>query len=107
MQLKFVAKDDQMVMVPGTAQFAGQIARFVNRECVVGKDETVSWPALAEPHEVDSDSKDGSRLAKIARRDGALLPYDKQTADAIGVPFVALKFTAGVWAPVPAKEGKA
>lgn len=103
MKIKLVAKDDQMVAVPGTAQFAGQVARFINREW----DEKLhAFPAVAEPFECDADSDDGRRLLKIARRDGALLPFDQATADVIGVPFVALKFNAGVWVTAPASTKK-
>ena len=110
MILKFCAKDDQLVVVPGTAQYAGQVARYVNRECKVDKDdagaEVISWPATAEPYAVEAGSTDGRRLAKLTQRDGALLPFDKATADAIGVAFVPIKFTAGVWVTTPAAPKK-
>ena len=103
MKIKLVAKDDQMVAMPGTAQFAGQVARFINREW----DEKLhAFPAVAEPYEVDSDSDEGRRLMKITRRDRALSPHDQASADVIGVPFVPLKFNAGVWVTAPAKTQK-
>lgn len=104
MILKFCAKGDLLVTVPGTTTFAGQVARYVNRRWDEAKG---GFPAQTEPFAVDSDSKDGRRLAKICRRDGDLLPYDKETADFLGLKFAPLKLTDGVWelAPVNAKKG--
>lgn len=103
MILKFCPKDDQMVAVPGTAQYAGQVARFVGREW---SESIHGFPAASEPYECDSETDECRRLLKIARRDGALLPADQATADAIGVPFAPLKFKGGAWFAAPQTTSK-
>ena len=94
MMLKFLAKDDLLVPVPGTAQFAGQVARYVNREW---SEETQGFPATAEPYCVAEDSEDGRRLSKLARRDRCLLPADRDTAARIGAEYIQMTLDAGVW----------
>jgi len=109
MKLKFCAKNDLLVPVPGTTQYAGQTARFVNRETsvsVVDGQEVVSWPAVETPFEVEQNSDDGRRLSKIATRDGDLLPYDKATAEALGIGFAPIKFSSGAWVPAPVSATK-
>lgn len=83
-----------MVAVPGTAQHAGQVARYVGREW---SEKLHGYPATGEPHEVDSESDEGRRLAKIARRDGAFHPFDQATADALGLKFEPITFSDGQW----------
>lgn len=100
MILKFLAKDDLLVPVPGTSQFAGQVARYVGREW---SDAIHGFPAVAEPYCVEEDSEDGRRLLKLARRDRCLLPADPETATRLGVPFVKLTLESG--AMVPAGKG--
>ena len=97
MKLKFYAKDDLMVAVPGTFQVAGQPARFAGRSPSVDADGNVSFPATESGVEVDSQSELGRRYSKLARRDGALWAANKETADACGVPFVPVKFQDGVF----------
>lgn len=109
MQLKFYAHSDQLVAVPGTSQYAGQVARYAGRSVEIKKEggaEVVSFPATQEGVTVDSESPEAKRYTKLVRRDGALYPADAVTAAACGVPFVALEFADGVWLPKPEKAQK-
>ena len=96
MELSFLAKSDLLVAVPGTAQFAGQLARYVGREW---EDARHAFVASKEPYRVDSASEDGRRLLKLVRREASLLPGDQATAEACGLDFVAHQNVDGEWVP--------
>lgn len=95
-QLKFFARDDQMVAVPGSYQFAGQVARYVGREW---SEELHGFPAVAAPFTCDENSDDGRRMVKLVRRDLALWPGDEYTASACGTQFVPVELKDGVMVP--------
>jgi hypothetical protein len=95
-QLSFLAREDQLVRVPGIGRGAvGQPVPYVGR---VFDAKTRGYPATEEPYVVDADSDSGRRLAELCRRDQSLWPANKETAEACGVEFVAVSFDAGVWA---------
>jgi hypothetical protein len=94
MELSFLAKSDLLVAVPGTAQFAGQLARYVGREW---EDARHAYVASAEPYKVDSESGDGRRLSKLMRREDSLLPGDQATAEYFGLAFVTRQNVEGEW----------
>jgi len=96
MELSFLAKSSLLVAVPGTAQYAGQLARYVGREW---EDTRHAYVASKEPYKVDSDSDDGRRLSKLMRRESSLLPGDQATAEYFGLPFVQHQNVEGEWVP--------
>ena len=100
-QLKFFARDDQMVAVPGSYQLAGQVARFVGREW---SEELHGFPAVATPFTCDENSDDGRRMVKLVRRDLALWPADEYTASACGQQFVAVELKDGAMSPKTPKK---
>lgn len=96
MQLKFYAREDQLVRMPGVGRGApGQPVPYVGRAFDA---KTRGYPATEEPYAVDADSDSGRRLAELCRRDQSLWPADKETAEACGVEFVVVAFDGGVWA---------
>jgi hypothetical protein len=107
MLLKFYAHGSALVDVPG-GHIAGQVPRYVGREFVPGDGtKRPAHPATERAYEIDSDTDEGRRLAHICRRDGDLLPADKETAAFCGVVFPAAEFKDGAWtkkAPVKTKE---
>lgn len=100
-QLKFYARADLMVAVPGSTAFAGQVSRYLGRETKVENagtpDEVVSYPATKDGFACDVDSSLGSRVTKLTRRDCAFWPADSETAAACGVQFTPVEFKSGVW----------
>ncbi len=109
MKVKFLARGDLLVTVPGTAQFAGQVARYAGRtvdvQTVDGK-EVVSYPATQDGVTVDSESSDAARYRKLVTRDAVLFPGDEDTARFCGVPFIPVEFSNGTWSPKAAKAEK-
>lgn len=103
MKLSFLAKDDLLVVEPGTAKYAGQQARYINR---VWDEARHGFPAVDTPFTCDSDSDDGRRLSKLARRDESLLPADVETAAFLGVDFVPMRLSNGVWVAAPPAKAK-
>lgn len=95
MQLKFYAREDQLVRVPGVGRGAqGSPASYVGRTF---DQKTRGYPAIEDGAAIDSDSKEGKRLAELCKRDGCLWPANKETADFCGVEFVVVEFKDGVW----------
>ena len=113
MKLRFYAKDDLLVTEPGSPMMTGQPVRYVGRDFVPGTAATPSgtpavaaaFPASSEPFECDSDTKRGQDLIRLMRIDTTrhgeqpLWPADQATADACGVPFVAVTVKDGVAVP--------
>jgi hypothetical protein len=93
MMLRFYARDDQLVPLPGQAPVPGQPLHFVGRRYDAA---TRAHPADSTPTEVDSESSAGMRLAELTRRDACLWPADAETAAACGVPFVKVFIRDGV-----------
>ena len=99
MKLSFYARGDLLVTVPGQAHARGQHLRRVGR---TRTNEAVP-PATKEPFEADSESDIGRRLIQLATREACLWAADKETAQAIGVPFVELDFVNNSWVPKASK----
>lgn len=94
MRLRFLAKEDRLVPVPGVTPYAGQLMPYVGRRFDA---ENRAYPATDEPFECDSESPVGRRLAfEITRRDGDLWPADEATAQFCGVSFARTQFKDGV-----------
>lgn len=104
-KLRFFAKDDLLVNVPGAQPGTGAPPRYVGRTLVIGDDKVPGYPSTGEAFECDSESFTGRELMRRMRADVAdgygapLTPADKATADACGVEFKA--------APAPKTSGKA
>jgi hypothetical protein len=105
MQLKFFARGDLLVTVPGFAPVVGQPQLRVGREFVRGDESKgipPEYPATKEPFVVDSNSPEGRRLKKLIQRDESLWAADQATAAECGVQFVELEFKDSEWLPKPA-----
>lgn len=110
MQLSFYAKPGHCVHWPGL-KATGQAVDYVGRDLVRGdKDKgfAAAHPASKEPVKVDAASDEARRFIKVCRRDAALWPADKATAEACGVAFVEVALSAddGEWHPKPAAFAK-
>lgn len=107
MKLKFFAREDLLVTVPGSRPMRGQAPEYVGRKFIPG-DGTVGaqFPASEKPYECEADSDEGRRLVLLTRRDSALWPADKETADACGVEFSAVSVKDGVALPTQAVATK-
>lgn len=105
--LKFVACSDLVVRVPYAMQFVGAPAEYVNRSRRMMENGAWGYPANNTPYETQAGTKEAERLILLTQRDGALLPFDEQTAAACGTKFVAVDWLDGEWVPVkPAKLKK-
>jgi hypothetical protein len=96
-KLRFFARDDLLVTVPGSRPVKGQAPQYVGRKFIPG-DATkgAQHPANEKPHEIDADTDEGRRLVQLTSRDAALWPADAATASACGVEFVAVEVKDGV-----------
>lgn len=99
MKLRFYARDNLLVFVPGHARPAGG----GSRPKYVGRTNDQAWqgtpkgrPASKEPYEVDSTDPSATRLCRIAATDCALWPADEATAKACGIKFVPVEIVDGV-----------
>src|SRR6478609_1497795 len=100
MLLKFYARGDALVTVPGVQPQIGQSLPRVGRVASHEVNETLEPAHIAagvtpgfkvpaatrEPFTVDSESAAGQRLKKLARREPCLWPADEETAAECGVP---------------------
>jgi hypothetical protein len=95
-QLKFYAREDQLVPVPGLGRAPkGSPAQYVGRTYDPSRR---GYPATKEPFAADSESPLGQRLIERVRRDHDLWPADKETAAACDVEFAEIEFNeAGLW----------
>ncbi len=101
MLLKFLAKSGHCVHWPGP-KAPGQVHMYVGRDFVPGDKEkgtAVSHPASKEPATVESDSFEGTRLAKLCSRDDSLWPADESTAAFCSKVYVELALVDGEWSP--------
>ena len=108
MLLKFYAKPGHVVQWPGL-KMTGQAYSYVGRKMVAGdpaKGVAASHPADEEPAVVDSDSDVGRRLAKVCRRDDALIPADEATAKFCGKGFMAVELKDGEYVAASKKVTK-
>jgi len=101
--LKFHAKADLLVNVPGVLPSKGQPVRRVGRKFIPAKKdakgvviEPASYPATKEPHECEADSPAACALAKQCRR-GVLYAADRETAEYCQVDFVDIELKDGAW----------
>jgi hypothetical protein len=108
MKLRFYSRAGHLVPL---LQRSGQPAQYVGREFVPPKEgeHAGAHPATAEPYEVESlpsgppkrvlvRAKLLNRLRKLCRRDGSILPADKDTAGACRVPWVKpVQLESGEW----------
>lgn len=90
--LKFYAKSDQLVRVPGAQPRPNQPDMYVGRNF----DSTSrGYPATKEGHEVEENTDSGRRLTRLVQIDQCLWPADKDTARACCVEFIAVEFKDG------------
>ncbi len=101
--LKFYAKENQLVKVPGGQPRIGQADMYVGREF---DPATKSYPATKEGYEVDGGSDIARRLARLTRLDKSLYPADPDTASFCGVSFIAVEFSNGVFTEKKSKSVK-
>jgi len=92
--LKFYAKADQLVTVPGSRPVVGQPPKYIGRSF---DRDSLAFPATEEGFTCESESDRGRRLTKLTRRDSSLWAANGKTAAHCGVPFVQLEFADGVW----------
>lgn len=92
-KLRFFARDDQLVAMPGFHPVAGQLPMYVGRRFDAA---LTGFPATQEPAEFDTETSAGQRLMQLTRRDGALWAADPETAALCGVSFVETSFRDGV-----------
>lgn len=97
--LKFYARADYKVTVPGHRPMVGQVPRYVGREFAA---DGLVHPASTDPFVIPVRRPEAQRLVKIVRRDGTLWPADPETARACRVPFVPVELVDGEW--VEAKQ---
>lgn len=107
MQLKFFARVGIAEPDPRFPRVQGQQARRIGRDS--------SGKATAEPAEFDSDTAEGRRVLKLMTRESdakrraetaPLIPADRETAAACGVPFVPVELGAdGEFAPAQPRKG--
>lgn len=111
--LKLYPREEQVCYMPGP-KTRGAAPPYVGRKTVQPSKpgEPVRHVARMEPAEVDPNHPEDAtrkravRLMKLCR-DGALWPADKATADACGVPFVAVEHDGENWVratPKPAAK---
>jgi hypothetical protein len=96
--LKFHAREDHLVREPLEHLVKGAVASYVGRRYVAASN---SFEAGSEPFAVDSESKEGQRVALLCVRDESLWAADRATAEALGVPFVPIKLVDGAWVAAP------
>lgn len=121
--LRFHARPGHVCAWPGQ-RHSGQIRRYIGRDHKVERNEKgevslIGHPAQKEPVEIDPASEDGRRVLRLMRieSDKPLIPADRETAKACGVPFVEVEWIDGEFHPKaqaaavpaesPAKSGKA
>jgi len=118
MKLRFYAKGDALLPVPGQGLIHGAVLNYVGRQQekrdTEFKDQQgnviqqSAYPATQDAFECDS----ASEAAQLIKRDllvgsrmgdAPLYCADTQTADFCGVSFVAVEFKDGAWAEKPEK----
>jgi hypothetical protein len=113
-KLRFFAKDDLLVSVPGSRARQGMAPEYVGRKFVPGDPKlgtSAQHPASPEPYEVELNSEAGFRLVQLTRRDQCLWPADEETARECGAEFVKVEIKDGVAAvaaapPAPSPKKK-
>ena len=99
-KLRFFAAGTALVRIPYIDAVHGQSPEYVGRT-PVEVDGVVTYPATGV-HECTGAA--AHRLAKLARRDGTVIPADEATARACRLPFVPHEIRDGVVVPVAANK---
>lgn len=92
--IKFYAKGNTLVRVPGAQPRPGQPDVYVGRTF---DSDSRGYPAVNEVFEIDEKSDSGKRLIRLVNVDKCLYPADKNTADLCGVEFIPVEFKSGVF----------
>lgn len=93
--LRFYAKDNLVVSFPGSKDVPGNPARYVGRAYVNN-----DYPATQLGDSFKEGSPEFLRIKKVINSSPQpLYPADQASADACGVPFVAVEFKSGKWVP--------
>lgn len=92
--LKFYAKSNELVRVPGAQPRPLQPDMYVGRNF---DPATRGYPAVNAAYEVDENSDAGKRLVRLTVVDGSLYPADEYTAGVCGVQYIAVEFKDGVF----------
>lgn len=103
MKLRFLAREDQLVRIPGAKPLPGQPDMYVGRTFDAA---SRGYPATKDGYECDADSDGGRRLARLCRIDGSLFPANAETAAACGVSFAQTEFKSGVHVVASSKPSK-
>lgn len=80
--IKFYAKADLLVRVPGAQAMPGQPDMYVGRDFDA---ESRGYRINSTGYECDENSDSGKRLLRLVRLDNCLIPADKYTADLCGI----------------------
>lgn len=99
--LKFYAKSNLLVRIPGAQPRPGQPDMYVGR---VFDKPNRAYPASKTGYEVDEESDQGRRLLRLVRIDKCLWPANLETASLCGVDYVPVEFDNGAF--VEKKEPK-
>lgn len=113
--VKVYAKPEHVLAYPGENR-VGHLRRYIGRKTKIEKNEKgettlIAHPATKEAVELDLDSRDGRRIARLFVVDAAdppLWPADKESAALLNTPFVPVSFdeSAGEWLPAKTKAEK-
>ena len=110
MKVRFKAKGDLLVRYPlgrAAVHRKGALCRYVGRTLKLSEDKTqMSFPAADAVVEAEHDSVLGKRLIKQCRKEYALWPADKDTAQICGRPFVETTFKDGEHVPATKRAAK-
>ena len=118
MKLRFYAKGDALVPIPGQGLIHGALLNYVGRS--QSKRETglkdsdgnalfqAAFPATESGYECDSESAEARELKRtllVSERMGDVSLYcaDEQTASFVAVPFTPVEFKDGAWSAVTTK----
>lgn len=101
MTLRFYARHDHRVLYPGLKTGAGQPPMYLGRDFVRSADGKPSMaPATERPIECEPGSEVANRIIRLMTIDAVDAPFfcaDEATANATGLPYVAVDFNDGVW----------
>lgn len=99
MKLRFHPRGDAQPLEPFAPMAVGQAARRIGRRL---DSATGAYVAVASPYECEEGSREAARAGKFLRS-GDVWPADEATAQACGVPFVAVELRDGVFEPAAPK----
>lgn len=95
--IKFYAKPDNLVRVPGAQSRPGQPDMYVGRNF---DPERRGYFITEAGFETDENSDSGKRLLRLARLDKCLIPADKKTADLCGIEYTPVEFKSGIFVEI-------